>query len=116
MTDEIAILEKQLDEFELLLTGGLRLSDKRLVDRVEHLRGQLKSRCLKGELSEELVKRPLDQLLPLLNMMNNVSYSKFLFIFCIMHAQPNDLQTSEKVRIINAQAGLVERRLEVGYL
>ena len=74
MMDEIAVLEKQLDEFELLLTGGLRLSDKRLVDRVDQLRNQLKSRCLKVELSVELVKNPIEKLVALLNVVNNVSF------------------------------------------
>lgn len=74
MGDELAILEKQLSEFELLLTGGLRLSDKRLVDRVEQLRKQLKSRCLKGELPDEIVKTPVQQLISLLNIVNNVSF------------------------------------------
>ncbi|KAI6182563.1 hypothetical protein M3Y97_00394000 [Aphelenchoides bicaudatus] len=97
MADDIAVLEKQLDEFELLLTGGLRLSDKRLVDRVELLRNQLKSRCLKGELSVELVKNPIEKLVALLNVVNN----------------PNDLQLGEKIRTINAQAGLIGRRLEL---
>lgn len=74
MADEIAILEKQLDEFEVLLTGGLRLgTDKRLIDRVEQLRTQLKVRCLKKELPEEIVKRPVDQLISLLNVVHNVS-------------------------------------------
>jgi hypothetical protein len=73
MADEIAILEKQLDEFELLLTGGLRLSDKRLVDRVEQLRIQLKTRCSNGELSGEIVKRPVEQFIGLMNIVNNVS-------------------------------------------
>jgi len=97
LADEIDVLEKQLDEFELLLSGGLLLSEKRLVDRVEQLRSQLKSRCLKRELADEVVKRPVEQLVALLNIVNN----------------PNDLQISEKVRTINAQTVLVERRLEL---
>lgn len=78
MTDEIAVLEKQVNEFELLLTGGLRLSDKRLVDRVEQLRNQLKSRCLKGEITVELVKNPYEKLVALLNVVNNVGFKLIL--------------------------------------
>lgn len=84
MADEIAIVEKQLDEFELLLTGGLRLSDKRLVDRVEQLRTQLKTRCSNGEISEEIIKRPVEQLIGLMNIVNNVSWLYHTLIFYIL--------------------------------
>ncbi|KAI6241238.1 hypothetical protein M3Y99_00347800 [Aphelenchoides fujianensis] len=83
MADEIATLEKNVED--------------RLSDRVAEIRNQLRSRCLKGEISEEIVKRPIDQLVSLLNVIND----------------PSELQISEKIRAIDAQTGLLERRLDL---
>ncbi|KAI6225976.1 hypothetical protein M3Y95_00753600 [Aphelenchoides besseyi] len=97
MSEALSTLEKNVEEFELILTGGLNFTDTRLIDRINEIRCQLKSRCLKGELSDEIVKRPIDQLISLLNVIRD----------------PSDLQINEKIRSIDAQRGLIERRLNL---
>ena len=72
MSTDISELEQQVEEFELLLNGGLHLTHDKLLDRINELWTLLKSRCQKNEINEEIVKRPIEQLTALLNVVNDV--------------------------------------------
>ncbi|CAD5206762.1 unnamed protein product [Bursaphelenchus okinawaensis] len=93
METELGLLEKQVEEAELI-TGSTK---KDVIALIERLKQTLRNYCLQPEHADEVIKRPIEQLNGIINFVEKVS----------------DDSIQEKIQSINAQTPLITHRLDV---
>ncbi|CAD5209872.1 unnamed protein product [Bursaphelenchus xylophilus] len=94
MDSELGILEKRIEECELIIGNTAK---PKVCDLVSELRQALKNYCLQPDNADEVVKRPIDQLNNIINFVEKAS----------------DDNIQEKILSINSQTALVSHRLDL---